>query len=62
MLSATGNELQTAVSAKWGETYATWQNDKAIYTDPAKPRVFGITDQWLADRANFLERKNWFNA
>ena len=60
VLSTSGNELQTAVGGAWGETYTTWQQDKDTLADASKPQAVGISEQWLADRAEFLMRKNAF--
>ncbi len=43
--------IGSAVGGVWAEAYQDWSNGKA-----------GISDQWLADRADFLARKHWFNS
>ncbi len=61
VFSADGGILSDAVSGAWKDVYVAWQKDKAILDDPSAPQSFNISSQWLDDRADFLERKNWFN-
>ncbi len=42
--------------------YAAWQADKDAWGAGTPVGSLAISEAWLADRANFLERKNWFNA
>jgi Ca2+-binding RTX toxin-like protein len=51
--------LQNKVSAVWGQTYTDWQNDKANVGTAGATLTF--SQSWMADRAEFLKRKNWFN-
>jgi len=48
-----------AMSAAFGASYITWQTDRDAVASGKTASI--ITDQWIADRAAFLERKNWFN-
>jgi Ca2+-binding RTX toxin-like protein len=49
----------TAMTAAFGASYVAWQADRDAVASGKSP--IAITDQWLTDRANFLDRKNWFN-
>ncbi|WP_310452484.1 VCBS domain-containing protein [Sulfuritalea sp.] len=42
--------------------YSAWQADKDARAAGTPVESLAISESWLADRANFLERKNWFNA
>ena len=57
-----GEGLENAVGGKWGPTFAAWLADKTAAANNQDPRSFQITDSWLTDRANLLERKSWFNS
>jgi len=56
----------TALADKVGATLASardqWNADRAAASGNTAGSEPQITDQWLADRANMLDRKNWFGA
>ncbi|WP_310451295.1 hypothetical protein [Sulfuritalea sp.] len=63
VLSGPDGLLQSAADSSWSQhpAYVAWKKDKETLADRTKPQTFAITDKWLADRADFLMRKNWFN-
>jgi Ca2+-binding RTX toxin-like protein len=54
--------LEATAGILWNDHYTTWAADKANADSPDVSYTYGITDQWLADRAAFLTRKTWYNA
>ncbi|MBI3093245.1 MAG: hypothetical protein HYY97_00060 [Rhodocyclales bacterium] len=58
---STGTAAQAAVFDGSG-LYATWKADQDARAAGVASEALPISDAWLADRAEFLQRKNWFNA
>jgi RTX calcium-binding nonapeptide repeat (4 copies) len=55
--------LQAAAGPAWGALYTQWQADKVLFTSgQASTGLYNISQEWLRDRADFLARKDWFNA
>jgi Ca2+-binding RTX toxin-like protein len=61
-LSVQGSDA--ALTAAFGSSsgYTDWKADKNAIASNASPGTYKISDQWLRDRAELLERKDYFNA
>lgn len=53
--------LAALLSTAWGDTYNVWAHDYEILTNGGNADDLEISGPWLADRAEFLRRKKWFN-
>ena len=51
--------MQAALAQAWGQTYRDWKADKDLL-DSGKDATH-ISDHWLKDRADLLQRKNYYN-
>lgn len=55
------DSLVAALSTQWGAVLTNWTQDKALQVSDPQSEKFNISNEWIKDRAAFLERKNWFN-
>ncbi len=63
VLSAGNPEiLKAALSSAWSDLYTDWEADQAALATGADPLSLRISDAWLHDRADFMQRLLWFNA
>ncbi|MBP6789729.1 MAG: hypothetical protein KA170_19225, partial [Candidatus Promineofilum sp.] len=53
-----GQALEAQIKSAWGTTFDDWNADKT----KAASAPLTFSGSWMADRAEFLKRKNWFNA
>jgi Ca2+-binding RTX toxin-like protein len=60
-LSGGSTALETIVGSLWSSVYSQWSADKALIGTGASAGRYNFSQQWLADRADFLARKDWFN-
>ncbi|MBL8489104.1 MAG: hypothetical protein JNK22_18720, partial [Rhodocyclaceae bacterium] len=54
-------DADAALAAAWGNVYLDWAADKAARAAGSSANL-NFTDAWIADRQDFLDRRNWFNA
>ncbi|HNG90683.1 MAG TPA: hypothetical protein PK858_10780, partial [Saprospiraceae bacterium] len=54
--------LENAVKAAWGDTYTQWAADKALSDEQRSAGRATLSEQWLADRALFLDATVQANA
>ncbi len=53
---------QDAIGGRWADAYEDWKVDRALQqAGSSAGEAFRVSDLWLADRSDMLERKNWFN-
>ena len=52
-------DAEAALAAAWGNVYLDWAADQAARL--AGSANLNFTDTWIADRQDFLDRKDWFN-
>ena len=54
--------LEEALGGAWGSVYTDWKADREALAAGRPLDALTISEDWLRDRADFLQRKLWFNA
>lgn len=61
-----GDAAEALIKDQWAEVYTAWKSDKdallaAEATQSSNTEMLHVSDKWLADRAELLTRKAYFN-